>query len=418
MFRTKNFSSFKEDVILDLRKTSIKQHPDHVFTCGNFELLKTSAIYGANASGKSNLIRAIWAFKYFMMDQFFDKKNDNNFENEKNSRHIKMDPFLLSKPLDTAVEFEIIFYNDNYLFQYGYVTNNNIIDEEWLSVNDDIVFDRSKGNKITFGDKYEDILKEYIKLREDRLYLAILDYFIVDDTIRSILDSFKDYFNIKFNVFFELFIESSIKGVVSVIGNSDKLIENECFRQKVLDYIKKIDVGISDFYIEDEDVDNIKGEDKKPVLKTVHNVYDESGNIVDKKYFSLSQESSGTLRFLSFIQDILSMMEIGGVFIIDELSARLHPLLSKFIIDMFQSSINKNNAQLIFTTHDVSLMNKEQFRRDELLLIDKNEKGISTLYTLFDLGVKQDASFDKDYFKGKYGAIPIVDYSLERNCGE
>ncbi|MFA9396832.1 MAG: ATP/GTP-binding protein [Clostridiaceae bacterium] len=419
MFKAKNFSSFKDDIVLDLRKTSIKQHPDHTFKCGDFELLKTTAIYGANASGKSNLIRGMWAFKHFMMSQFLDKKSDINIENEKNYRHVKMEPFLLSNPVDTAIEFEIVFSNDDYLFQYGYVTNNNIIEEEWMSVNNEIVFERAKENKIDFGDKYKDILKEYNKLREDRLYLAILDYFIADNTFQNILDSFKDYFNNKFNIYFELFIESSVKETIGGIRYYKKLIEDECFRKKVLDYIKKIDVGISDFYIEDETLLNIENNSKQenpPIIKTVHNVYDNNGNVIDKKYFDLSQESSGTLRFMSFIQDILSMMEIGGVFIIDELSARLHPFLTKFIVDMFQSTINKNNTQLVFTTHEISIMNKDQFRRDEVVLIDKNKQGISSLYSLFDLGVKQDASFDKDYFKGKYGAIPIISYSFARDC--
>ena len=104
------------------------------------------------------------------------------------------------------------------------------------------------------------------------------------------------------------------------------------------------------------------------------------------------------------------MISKGGVFIVDEMSARLHPLLTKMIVDIFCSSCNKK-AQLIFTTHDVSLLNYNQFRRDEIVFVDKNECGESSLYALSDLKVREDASFSKEYLQGKYGAIPIFQYN-------
>ena len=115
------------------------------------------------------------------------------------------------------------------------------------------------------------------------------------------------------------------------------------------------------------------------------------------------------LCFLAYIQNIIEMISNGGVFIVDEMSARLHPLLTKLIVDIFCSSQNKK-AQLIFTTHDISLLNNNQFRRDEVVFIDKNERGESSLYALSDLKVREDATFNKDYLQGKYGAIPIFNY--------
>ena len=103
------------------------------------------------------------------------------------------------------------------------------------------------------------------------------------------------------------------------------------------------------------------------------------------------------------------MINTGGIFIVDEMSARLHPLLTKLIVDIFQDSSNKT-AQLIFTTHDISLLNNNQFRRDEIVFADKNLKGESTLYSLSDLKIREDATFHKDYMQGKYGAIPIFEY--------
>ena len=118
-------------------------------------------------------------------------------------------------------------------------------------------------------------------------------------------------------------------------------------------------------------------------------------------------ESSGTIRYFSFIQRIFNIIENGGVFIVDELSARLHPILTKFIVDVFEGKMNQK-AQLIFTTHDISLMNKDRLRRDEIAFVEKNVRGESSLYTLADVKARSDASFSKDYMSGKYGAIPVI----------
>lgn len=136
-------------------------------------------------------------------------------------------------------------------------------------------------------------------------------------------------------------------------------------------------------------------------------MYNDAGEVVREEKFELNMESSGTNRYFSLIQYILNVIEDGGVFIVDEMSARLHPILTKFIVDLFQGKMNKE-AQLIFTTHDISLMNRKQFRRDEIAFVEKNKKGESTLYTLADIKARSDASFAKDYMAGKYGAIPVL----------
>lgn len=418
MFRVKNFASFKDDVILDLRKTSYKQYMDHVFDYGEYSLLKTVAIFGANASGKSNLISALASFSSFILRQFFDK-DDNSYVNTKKITPMK--PFLLSKDLDNEIEFEIVFGHNGSIYQYGYSIIEDKVTSEWLLINDEEVFEREKNsNEIIFGDKYKDLLKDYTKFRDDRLYISNLDYFATEPEIKAIIDDFKEYFREKFNIYFELILEFSIKGNPAIIGIHKELEEDEALRKKVAEYVRKIDVGIKDIVIEKENYKNGNtGEiEEISVLKTVHSVYDDDGNEIGEKTFGLELESTGTIRFISFIQEILQMMNSGGVFIVDELSSRLHPLVTKFIIDIFHSKLNKENAQLIFTTHDVSIMNKETFRRDQVAFVDKNEKGESTLYTLADLGVKQDATFDKDYFKGKYGAIPIVQSFLDKGSVE
>ncbi|WP_028563643.1 AAA family ATPase [Paenibacillus pinihumi] len=419
MFRFKNFSSFRDEVILDLRASSYTQHPSHVIKNTPFSLLKTLAIYGPNASGKSNLISAMHWFEQIIFSHLFqDTSGDEKNEGIEAIRKLPpIRPFLLSEQIDSRIEFEMVFVHQDQVFQYGFSLKDNNILSEWLSVNNHSVFERDQSAGITFGHKFKAQLRSFTKYREDRLYLSVLDYFATDD-VKKLIDCFKDFFRSRFNVHFELIFESSIKGTVHAIPHSPRLLKDDAFRSKVAEYIRFIDVGIENIVIETDEVfDEQKGKKiKRPLIKTIHPIFNLNGEQVGTKSFDLAQESSGTLRFLSFIQEVLILLERGGVFVIDELSARLHPLLTKFIVDLFQSDRNTNHAQLIFTTHDTSILNKEQFRRDEILFVDKNELGVSSLYSLADLKmVRQDATYHKDYFSGKYGAIPILQTSFPEN---
>lgn len=421
MFRCKNFSSFHDEVVLDMRATSYTQHPSHIIKHDSLNLLKTLAIYGANASGKSNLISAMHWYERIIFSHLFQENQSEHINEEaEDSRKLSsIQPFLLSEHIEHCIEFEMVFIHQNKLFQYGFSIKESLILSEWLSVDNTLVFDRDDEG-ISFGKKHEAQLKSFKKYREDRLYLSVLDYFATDE-MKETVDCFKDFFRSRFNVHFELILESSIKGTVDAWSHSKRLVQDDGFRSKVAEYIRKIDVGIEDIVIEKEWVLNKKRgqKEQEPLIKTIHPVFNEDGLRVGSKAFDLPQESSGTLRFLSFIQEILILIEKGGVFVIDELSARLHPLLTKFIVDLFQSDKNTNQAQLIFTTHDTSILNKEQFRRDEILFVDKNEFGASTIYSLADLKtVRQDATYNKDYFSGKYGAIPIFQSTVNRNGGD
>ena len=376
MFKANNYMSFKDDVILDLRKANYREHMNHVFLVNNeIELLKTVAIYGANASGKSNLISAISSYRNIIVGQLFneelrEEENDNNIK--VNNKKIRS--FLLDESSNEIIEFEMIFSYKDTLFQYGYSIEKNIIKTEWLYIDNKEIYDR-KGNtvKIKSGTKYEKILKNYTKLREDRLYIALLDYFVTEEVLKEKINIFTEYIKEKLNIYFEIIIESTIKGVAGMVSISDKLVENDTFRMKVSEYISKIDVGIKEIIVDEEVVTNRRTGDKRKeaTIKCVHNVYDANGIIIGEKAFELYDESSGTIRFISFIQNILELIEEGGVFVVDELSSRLHPLLTKFIVDIFQSDVNKKNAQLVFTTHDLSLLNSEQFRRDEIVLMEE-----------------------------------------------
>lgn len=411
MFKVKNYTSFKNESILDMRATAYVQHPTHVIRVnGKPDLLKTTALYGANASGKSNLISAMFFFEQYIFSQFINKNENGDFESNEIGMKMKLEPFGLSNDTNNASEFDIIFLHNDNQIQYGFECTAKEVLNEWLFINDKKVFERT-GTELSFGTKYQKMLGAYKKLPAERLYVAVLEYFLDDEAKKAVLGDFIAFFSREYNVFTEILFESTVKGLAGIIGLSKKLVGNTAYRKKVEHYLRLIDVGIKRLDVQTEtifDEHTGKKRDEK-VVRTVHDIYDEAGNIVGEKLFDLRQESTGTLRFLAYIQNIIEMISNGGVFIVDEMSARLHPLLTKLIVDIFCSSQNKK-AQLIFTTHDISLLNNNQFRRDEVVFVDKNERGESSLYALSDLKVREDATFNKDYLQGKYGAIPIFNY--------
>ena len=412
MFKVKNYTSFKNESILDMRATSYVQHPSHVIRVNDkLGLLKTTALYGANASGKSNLISAMFFFEQYIFSQFINKKDNEDFAFSDAGLKMKLEPFTLSNDGNEASEFDIIFLRNGKQIQYGFECKPKEVLNEWLFIDDKKVFERS-GTELSFGSKYQKILGAYKKLPVERLYIAVLEYFLDDESKETVLGDFISFFDNEYNVFTEILFESTVKGLAGIVGLSQKLVRNKTFKEKVEHYLRLIDVGILRLDVQTETVVNERtGKKKKErVVRTVHNVYDEAGNVVGEKLFELQQESTGTLRFLMYIQNIIEMISRGGVFIVDEMSARLHPLLTKLIVDIFCSDQNKK-AQLIFTTHDISLLNYNQFRRDEVVFVDKNERGESELYALSDLKVREDATFSKDYLQGKYGAIPIFNYN-------
>ncbi len=410
MFKVKNYTSFKDEAVLDMRATSYVQHPSHLIRVNdNLSLLKTTAIYGANASGKSNFISAMYFFVQYIFSQFITKKSED-FETQKIGIKMTPEPFALSDNKNEASEFDIIFLHNDKQIQYGFECTEKEVLTEWLYIDDKKVFERT-GTALDFGTKYKKMLEAYRKLPSERLYISVLEYFLEGDAKSLILGDFISFFAQEFNVNDEILFDSTVKGVAGRVQLSNKLLNDETFKRIVERCLRSIDVGIKRLDVQTEDVFNEETgkRAKKKIVRTVHDVYDDSGNIVGEKLFDLRQESTGTLRFLTYIQNILVMISQGGVFIADEMTARLHPLLTKLIVNLFASSQNKN-AQLIFTTHDISLLNNNQFRRDEIVFVDKNERGESHLYALSDLKVREDATFNKDYLQGKYGAIPILNY--------
>ncbi len=405
-FAFKNYKSFRDDTVLDLSATKITEHNERVVTIGKERMLPTAAIYGANASGKSNVIEAF----RFMTTYVMDSLNYGGEMSKKGSksRVVRRTPFLFdtnSKNEDST--FEVFFITSEDMgcktYNYGFALNDDGVSEEWLNV-------KSKTAKeyrriIYRGEGELDLSGIPAKSRENIRIALEKETLIVSLGAKlkiAKLKMIRDWF---FNINFTNFGDPIENAFVSRLLPYE-FAESKEVQKNIIKYFSSFDPSIVDF-----DVTEFKDEagEEHIRIEAVHKVAgtDELTSI------PFEDESDGTLKMFALYQAMHDALESGGVFCIDELNARLHPLLVRnFIITFLNPEINVNHAQLIFTTHEAWLLANNLLRRDEIWFTEKDSDGATTLYSLADFvdedGVKirKDESFEKNYLLGKYGAIP------------
>ena len=413
-FNFKNFKSFRDEVSLDLSATKITEHESHVVDIAKDKLLKVAAIYGANASGKSNVYDAFDYMTYYVAESF-------NFGGEEDSRrkkenvYPKVTPFLFDeKSRDEETSFEV-FYVDNAensgkIYQYGFSLKRDEVVEEWLYSkaktarnNYRTIFYRKKGEELEINgfsknhveniraslNKETLIVSLGAKLRVAKLK-KVRDWFLNND-ILDFGDPAENFFRSR--MLPEDFVDSK-----EVQGN-------------VVKYFASFDEAIQDFNVEKLPQEDEKETSKSYRIDALHKMTDSQKMAA----IPLKMESSGTLKMFALYPSLKDVLDNGGTLFIDELNARLHPLLVRNIILTFLSpEINTQNAQLIFTTHDIWQFSNELLRRDEIWLVNKNRDGVSELYSLADFkdedGNKgrRDEALSKKYLTGNYGAIPAL----------
>ncbi len=385
-FSCKNVLSFKEEAILDMRAVNAyKEHMSNLIEDeekGKF--LKVAAIYGANASGKTNLLVA---FSFFM--DIVKRSFDNFGDKSESVLYKKYIPFSIEKDNTNPSEFNIVFILGDYEYTYGFEYNADMIISEWcyrksfVTKGTSTIVERD-GDKILFGAKIRSACKSY----KDQI------------PKETLVLSFFNKLNIKTDVFKTIFNEiisavvilgESYFNINSVENSFVEIIDNE--KDKLLQFLAAIDTGIKDIrYIEEK---------SKKMYITSH--MDDYGNLHD---LSLYSESEGTIKsIILFVYARIALRDDGVIFI-DELNSKLHPLLTKFVVDLFYE--NDYKAQLVYTTHDVTLMDRKFFRRDQIYFVQKDSFGRSELMSLSDFKVRSDSSFEKDYLSGVYGGIPFL----------
>ena len=409
-FRFKNFKSFRDDTILDLSATKITEHSDRVISAGYDKLLPTAAIFGANASGKSNVIEA---FRYMMtyVIESFSYGGDPNDRKTKNKK-LKYTPFLFdSASRDAESSFEVYFMGTEERgyksYNYGFTLNQDGVIEEWLNSKAKTareykhVFYRN-GNELDLSGlptKSQELIR--ISLNKEALIVSLGAKLKVTK-LKSIRDWF---YNTNFtnfgNPYENVFLSSLIP---------DGFAENKSVQDKVVAYFSSFDSSIIGFHTE-----VLKGEDedhRHVKIDAIHCMV--NGGTAS---IPLEEESDGTLKMFALYPALQDTLENGGVLFVHELNARLHPLLVRsFLITFLNPEINSKHAQLVFTTHDSWQLSNNLLRRDEIWFTEKDDSGVSALYSLADfvdedgIKIRKDESYEKNYLLGKYGAIPTLKY--------
>ena len=408
-FNFKNYKSFRDETSLDLSATKMKEFESSVVTIGGEKILPVAAVYGANASGKSNVYSAFEFMTAYVKKSFFYGDDDKTFADARPT------PFLFdSRARNAESLFEVYFTipgeNAEKTYNYGFCIDETGITEEWLNTK----AKSAREFKSVFyrnTEKQELDLRGIAKVSRDNIEVALNRQVLIISLgaklkvekckqIRDwfLLNEFADFGNEMTNLFLSRTLP---KGFV----------EDEKVREDVLKYFSSFDKQITGFKIE-ELPSKDEQEGKKYAIDAIHRMIDSEG---DAK-LPLHQESAGTLKMFAMYPALHEVLEKGGVLCIDELNSRLHPLLVRnFILTFLNPEINKNHAQLIFTTHDTWQLSNQLLRRDEIWFTEKDEKGLSNLYSLADFvdedgsRIRKDENYEKNYLLGKYGAIPSLE---------
>jgi len=412
-FSVGNYKSFKETVTLSMVASSITEedkelNENNVFPINDkLSLLKSAAIYGANASGKSNLVAAINFMKWFVL---------NSSKETQVSDAIDIEAFRLST--ETEKEpcfFEIVFLLEDKTFRYGFEVKTREVVSEWLSQADDteekMLFERDFDNYIL--DDFPEGEGISDKTRRNALFLSVVAQFNGKICGKILLWFSKNL--------------QLISGLQDRQYRKQTLesFENHGHRENIIEFIKKLDLGILDIDRVKTSVYSLSDNtaqfgspygslypysEIKTTVYTSHPKYDAEGKQISMERFDMEKhESEGTNKLFALAGILLDTLRTGKILLIDELDARLHPLITRELICLFNSNeTNPHNAQLIFTTHDTNLLSSKTFRKDQIWFTEKDNKGATDLYSLVEYKVGKNASFERDYMIGKYGAIPFI----------
>lgn len=437
----KNFLSIGDELEFNaIPYDRITRHSDHVYRLDDkVKLLKSSAIYGANGSGKSNFIKAIQLIHDIATDQEGKIRLLNDICFKLNEEF---------KKLPTTIEIE--FKNENSYFAYGVDLKDKKIVAEWLyqvyppSNRQELIFERkvfaSKLLSIDVAEKYKKNEKDKLLLelyQEDREILphnkSLLSILRKKDHFLEVTLAF-DWF---FNKLFVVYPNTRFEGLI------DKIVKNKNFFEFANRLLPKLDTGVNNLEMEvltldsffgenDENIKNkviaeldngvpevrlsynrglalaVNGENGNPVVKRLITKHKSISGLLEK--FDLNEESDGTLRLLDLLPTFEFILQNDYVFFIDEIGRSIHPSLLKELINYLLS--NKTSGQLFFTTHESHLLDLEMFRQDEIWFVEKNKTGNTKIYPLSDYKPRYDRNIRKGYLNGRFGAIPfLADFS-------
>ncbi len=415
-FTVGNFLSFNKKQTLNLKAKGISELKTNISTFKNEKILRSAVIYGANSSGKSNLIKALERMREVVLTSVRLNDSDELFYS----------PFLLSTETENKPTFfEIVFWQDSTRYRYGFEYNLKKIVNEWLfagktETREKPFFIRTEegigiDTKFKEGEGYES------KTNDNRLFVSLVAQ-LGGDISKKIIDFFKNY-NILSGLEHNDYTGFTMRMLHKNLNGCNESLQLYQTLKLGFQDIKAIESEFNSLNIPEDIPDIIKTKLIKEfagkrgiTLKTVHNKFDKKGKIVDFVLLDKEiNESEGTNKIIDLSGPIFDTLKLGKSIIIDELDAKLHPLITMRIIELFNNpESNPNNAQLIFATHDTNFLDKELFRRDQIWFTEKDEQEQTDLYSLYDFNlpdgskVRNDSNLEKNYIRGRYGAIPFI----------
>lgn len=407
-FSVKNFRSIKGQQTLSLVKGKGNEQPENYFTPeakGAMPLLHSCAIYGANASGKSNLIKAMSVMQEIVLTSASKLQRGDE---------LPVTPFLFDElSITQPTEFEIFFIAGAVRYQYGFSLTKTRVLEEWL-----LAYPEGRPQRwlsrifVPETQMYEWKLSRYLEgkkqvwqeaTRSNALFLTTAIQ-LNNKQLRPIYDWFEYYFRI-------------IAGDLHH-GCTVTLCKNSVSKPRIINFLKSADIDIEDVKIETHSFnsDNAK---QLPLheffealqyegvfsVKTLHT--SPQGFLIE---LDIDQESDGTQKLFTLAGPILDILSNGYIACIDEFHNHLHPNIVHFLVGLFHNpKTNPKNAQLIFTTHETSILNQDVFRRDQIWFCEKDDLQCTAIYPLSDFSPRKAVeNLERNYLAGRYGALPYI----------
>ncbi|OGV47541.1 MAG: hypothetical protein A2017_11230 [Lentisphaerae bacterium GWF2_44_16] len=402
-FSVSNFRSIKDKLVLNMEAGSMKEYPGNLseFNNGKLRILRTAGIHGANASGKSNVIKAFEAFQEFIRISDSLKQDDPI---------TVYDPFRLDdESVNLPTAFELDFMGlDKIRYIYGFKFTATRIIEEYLYFypknQKALLFHRENPtdneNHVNPGE-YLDGKSKSISCLKNQLFLScVVNENGVSDKLRNLYRYVSSI-----NTMDERRSSSSLD-----------LLKNEFFRKKLSALLSFADFGIDHISIKEIDTSKIKLPDDMPeeLKRTILEKFKIQPLFFhgeSKNAFELKDESGGTRRVYELAPVLFKTLSDGTVLLFDELDVQLHPYIAELIIKLFNDpEVNTGNAQLIYTTHNINLLNSDYMRRDQLLFTQKDSYGVTELYAMDEFKVRKDIDFARWYMDGRFDALPQIRY--------
>ena len=408
-FTVDNFLSLKDEVLFSM--VSGKNNKKNSFKARSFQLLTSSVIYGANASGKSNLLKAFKFMKGMVL---------NSNKVMQSTDRLPHEPFLLNTETESASStFEIVFIQNEVKYRYGFEADAKTVFSEWLFADQ-----KGKEAKLFFRDDDGDVF--YVnpeRFKEGRGLKVLGNHLFLwkcDQEGGEISQSILKWFS-KLNML------NGMQPTDYMRYTLDKM-KDEPFRQQILKLTQAADLGIQDVQIDEAEVSDAELESlpipkelkslfqaqTSPLtrmgIRAVHNKWDDDGVVVGTAEFDFSRmESEGTQKYFSLSAPLIDSLLTGKILLIDELDASLHPMLTMALVSLFNDpEVNTKNAQLVFVTHDTNLLDAELFHKSQIWFAEKDSFQSTHLISLVEYNAVRGKKFEKHYIQGKYGAIPYL----------